>query len=157
MAFPNQIFAKWVSQIRDRRPRTTGTSPPEPPQTPESYVADRQKPVTPIVGDRLYALFDPLTGQATSTTNKTNYPLYFDPLKKELTPNKTAIPALYGMVGAERLNFPFPGTIGVPEAIKKDQDDLERLREMQRFDPGRYHLRSPRTAEDAVVVADAVR
>ena len=100
---------------------------PQPATTPESYVASRAAPTAPKVGDRLYAQMG-VDGLATSTTNKTEYPLYFDPLRRQLTTDKTAIPAIYGMVRTEAVNITTPGglpvrgTAGLVEAFKAQRD-----------------------------------
>jgi len=99
----------------------------QPAPTPESYVASRATPAVPKVGDRLFAQFDS-TGRATSTTSRTEYPLYFDPLRRQLTTDRTTIPAIYGMVGTEALNIttpggqPISGTAGLAEASKAQRD-----------------------------------
>src|SRR3990167_4850756 len=104
MAF--DVFKFVPKPLREAaRARSTEQQPaPKPAPTPESYVASRATPAVPKVGDRLFAQFDS-TGRATSTTSRTEYPLYFDPLRRQLTTDRTTIPAIYGMVGTEALNI----------------------------------------------------
>src|SRR3990172_10715858 len=94
--------------------------------TPESYVASRAAPTAPKVGDRLYAQFG-VDGLATSTTNKTEYPLYFDPLKRQFTLDQTSIPASYGMTGTENLSYISPRPSSLNTVLTKEREDLYRL------------------------------
>src|SRR3990167_7393794 len=127
---------------------------PQPATTPESYVASRAAPTAPKVGDRLYAQMG-VDGLATSTTNKTEYPLYFDPLRRQLTTDKTAIPAIYGMVRTEAVNITTPGglpvrgTAGLAEASKA-QRDYELIRGAGQRVPSGPGPSRPMTVADVV-------
>ena len=155
MTLPDKIFAKWLLQAGT--PRNTGSSATAPSAPVKPPVPAPQKPVTPVVGDRLFALFDATTGQAQITSQQTNYPLYFDPLKKQLTPKKTTIPALYGMVQTEIDIADFTGTAGVGGAITKDREDLFREQERMRVDPGRYFTQRPQSQEDMLSMYEGIK
>jgi len=128
---------EWMKLLGKKTSTPVPTSLPRAePVSPQQYVDQRQQAAVtePNIGDRVYAWWDEETGRPGFTFSPTHLPLYFDPVKRDVTIDKTSVPLVYGMSGLESVDSVRPDdwrriegvTSGTKVAVKAYQNYMAR-------------------------------